>query len=388
MGYNSNTGWLSKPFTATDLRSALGITTSIGEINAANYFNGTSGVVNIWSPIKPVIDSSDTKVTDMAQHNYGFKTDMLLVRDTQMFTQSKQYGTWLEEWYQRPTGSVGSRFRWDDFDGYNSKATEPFSYSNLPGESISLSNSYDFRIDKLTNSINPELMAVFMSLSLEYAIAYRPKDSSDIRIAYLDQTQTNNNMLIFKCEFDQSGTWEFVFIGVSRDYTPGDQVMWMPSGYFTRQVSISGGGGGGGSTYASFNVTLDSSSINPSITGDELQITYQYIKYSVSKTSGDWINAEAYLTVHVLFYSQDSSLIGVLDITDDENLMQVYSNGSSGSYLMFMEGNNIMLSNLKDYNSDLLDKAFSAELRFSVTAVTTSTTWTIDDLIKTVIIYK
>jgi hypothetical protein len=53
--------------------------------------------------------------------------------------------------------------------------------------------------------------------------------------------------------------------------------------------------------------------------------------------------------------------------------MQVYSDGSSGSYLMFMEGNNVLLSSLKDYNSDLLDKAFRAELRFSVTAVTTST---------------
>jgi hypothetical protein len=78
-----------------------------------------------------------------------------------------------------------------------------------------------------------------------------------------------------------------VFIGAPKDYVPGDQVMWMPSGYFTRQVSISGSGGGGGSTSASFNVTLDSNSINPSITGDELQITYQYIRYNVSKTSGD-----------------------------------------------------------------------------------------------------
>jgi hypothetical protein len=217
---------LEAPFTAKQLKSAIGASGN----NVNNYFTGSDGYINPYSTFKPVRSNSDESDEYLMQDcNFGFNTSYISSTNINtIFNNAKSYGTW-EDLYQHPTSSY--LYRWEDFNGYDDYADEPFSYdvqTNVSGTTI------EQVIIKNSNSIDVTSMGIVNDYSgWEWAIAHRKSDTTSVSYSYGGEVSSWDDEIVITQEFEESGTYECVFI-----MTNGSMHIWMSGGYFSVKVTI------------------------------------------------------------------------------------------------------------------------------------------------------
>ena len=217
---------LRAPFTAKQLKSAIGASGN----NANDYFTGGDGHINPYSPFKPVRSIAKESDESLMQNcNFGFNSSYISSTNiSTIFTNAKNYGTW-EDLYQHPTSSY--LYRWEDFNGYDDTAGEPFGYDDIQ-TSIS-GTTIEQVITRNDNSIDVTSMGAVTDYSgWKWAIAHRKSGTTSVSYSYGGAISSGGDIEIVQ-EFDQSGTYECVFI-----MTNGSRHIWMSGGYFTVNVTI------------------------------------------------------------------------------------------------------------------------------------------------------
>ena len=223
MGWNGTI--LTSPFTGSNLKSAIGASGN----RADEYFTGDDGYINPFSTYKPVrSNSTSSGLSLMKSCNYGFNTsDISGTNISTIFTNAKNKGSW-ENSYQHPTSSY--LYRWEDFNGYNADAEEPFNYDDV--QTSITSGTIEQVITRNSNSIDVTKMGIVTDYSGWYwAIAHK-SSSGTVTISKGGSISSYGDIEIIQ-EFDGSGTYECVFL-----MTNGSRYIWMSGGYFTVNVAI------------------------------------------------------------------------------------------------------------------------------------------------------
>ena len=217
MGWNGR--FLTSPFTGDDLKNAVGAS----GYSADAYFSGADGYINPYSTYKP---------SKWSSADYGFDVNYIYSTDAdEIFRLASSIGSW-SSLYEYPAPLFV--YRWDDFDGYDADAVEPFGYTitdNVKGLAI------EQTVYTRTPSIDVSQMGIISDLggSWEYAIIYRKVGSSSVSYAYGGGLGASESTIVQ--EFDEAGNYECVFIG-----TNGSDMIWLDGGYFevtVEEISIS-----------------------------------------------------------------------------------------------------------------------------------------------------
>ena len=223
MGWDGR--YLTNPFTAQDLKTALGASGNLVD----NYFTGDDGYINPYSFKKPVRSNKKGFSSDelMVNSNYGFNTNRILCDNIEdVFFKASTIGSW-GELYEHPISSF--KYRWDDFNGYDSNAKPPFNYEGVTTSVIGL--AIEQTIERNDSSIDISSMAVISDFpgNWQDAIAYRDKETSDTFL--VNSGDLSSSTMDVVLEFNKTGNYECVFMA-----TNGTQMMWMDNGYFEIEV--------------------------------------------------------------------------------------------------------------------------------------------------------